>query len=318
VNQVERKPERFGIFQYVFLFSSVLIFPGIQWPLFFWVNGFVPLVVFIFLYGFGWSSGNKIVAQGAVLAFIVSFFLQTLPFYFLALASLPTGYVIARCAGRSEGQMTTGAKGILTLGTCWLVFWGGLVVTNGAFSYSALIQSVQNWLDILLKAYRHNESIPVDSLIVIEQMLTQTKTLFPVILPAILCNFVLLTVWLTMVYGNRLTLKYIGRSPWPEYKLWKLPDKFVWAEILSAALALLPVEPIGTIGINLLILVSVLFIFQGLSIVVFYFNKWNMPLIFRLPLYILAVIQSSGTLILLIIGIADIWLDLRRLNRQPE
>jgi Predicted membrane protein (DUF2232) len=318
VNQVERKPEEIGIFQYVFLFSSVLIFPGIQWPLFFWVNGFVPLVAFIFLYGFGWNSGNRIVVQGAVLALIVCIFLHSLPFYFLALTSLPSGYVIARCAGRSEGQMTTGVKGLLTLGACWLVFWGGLVAIDNAFSYSALIHTIQSWLDILLKAYRHNETIPVDSLIVIEQMLTQTKTLFPVILPAVLCNFALLTVWLTMVYGNRLTLKYVGRSPWPEYKFWKLPDRLIWAEIISAVLALLPLEPVGTIGINMLILVSVLFIFQGLSIVVFFFNKWNMPLLFRLPLYTLAVIQSSGTLLLLIIGVADIWLDLRRLNRQPD
>lgn len=318
MDQVVRKPERTGIFHYVFLFSLVLILPGIQWPLFFWLNGFVPMAVFFFLYCFGEKTGNKILLQGAVLAFVVSFFLQTLPLYLLAITSLPAGYVIARSARRSEGQMATGAKGILTLAACWLIFWGGLVVVDKGYSYSALIQSVQSWVDMLLKAYRNNESIPVDTLIVIDQMLNQTKTFFPVILPAILCNFVLLTVWLTMVLGNRLALKYIGGSPWPEYRLWRLPEKFIWAEIVSAGLALLPFGQVGTVGINLLILVSVLFIFQGLSIVVFFFNKWNMPFMFRLPLYALAIIQSSGTLLLLIIGIADTWLDLRRLNKNSQ
>jgi uncharacterized protein YybS (DUF2232 family) len=316
VSQVERKPEGIRNFQHVFLFSAVLILPGVQWPLFFWINGFVPLTAFVFLYIFGWNSGNKIVFQGAAVALVVCILLQTLPFYLIALVSVPSGYVIARCAARSEGQLLTGLKAILTLGICWLAFWGVLVAVNSAFSYTALIHSVQNWLDFLLKTYRHNETIPVDSLIVIEQMLTRTKTLFPVILPAVLSNFVLLTVWLTMVYGNRLALKFTGRAPWPEYKLWRLPDKLIWAEIFSAVLALVPLTPLANIGINLLILVSILFIFQGFSVVVFYFNKWNMPLFFRIPLYVLAVIQSTGTLIILIIGIADIWLDFRRLNQS--
>ncbi len=316
MSQVERKPDGISIFQHVFLFSTVLILPGVQWPLFFWINGFVPLITFVFLYIFGWNSGNKIVFQGAALALIVCILLRTLPFYLIALASVPSGYVIARCAARSDGQLMTGLKATLALGICWLAFWGGLVAVNSAFSYSALIHDVQNWLDFLLKTYRHNKTIPVDSLILIEQMLTRTKTLFPVILPAVLSNFVLLTVWLTMVYGNRLALKFTGRAPWPEYKLWRLPDKLIWAEIFSAVLALAPLSLLGNIGINLLILVSILFIFQGLSIVVFYLNKWNMPLFFRIPLYILAVIQSTGTLILLIIGIADTWLDLRRLNQS--
>lgn len=314
MDQVEWKPEGTSIFLYVFLFSSVLILPGIQWPLFFWLIGFIPLVVFLFLYGFGWNTGSRILIQGVLLASLVCFFLGTLPLFLLALTSLPAGYIIARSAGKSEEQVATGAKGVLTLGVGWLVFWGGLVVINSAFSYSALIHSMQDWLDMLLKAYRHNESIPVDTLVVVDQMLNRTKVFLPVILPAILSNFVLLTVWLTMVLGNRLARKYTGRSPWPEYRFWRLPEKLIWAEIVSAVFALLPIKPLGTIGINLLILVSVLFIFQGLSIVVFFFNKWNMPTIFRLPLYALAVIQSSGTILLLIIGIADIWLNLRRLN----
>ncbi len=316
--QVERKPAGMGIFNYVLLFSSVIILPGIEWPLFSWLNGFVPLAAFLFLYGFGWNTGSKIVVQGVVLAFAVCFFLRTLPLYVLALTCIPAGYIIARSAVRSENQISAGTKGILALGTCWLVFWGGLIVLDSSFSYSALIHGVQDWMDVLMNAYRNNKSIPVDTLIAIEQMLNQTKTYFPVILPAILCNFVIMTIWFTMVCGNRLALKYIGKAPWPEYKLWKLPDKLIWAAIVAGIFALLPAEPLRTIGINLLIPVSVLFVFQGLSIVVFFFNKWKMPIFFRVPLYVLAVIQSSGTIILLILGIADIWLDIRRLNQQYE
>ena len=317
VSQVEIKPEGMRIFQYVFLLSSVLILPGVQWPLLSWLNGFVPLVAFLFLYGFGWSLGNKIILQAVILACAVGFFLQSMPLILLSLTTLPAGYVVAYAAERSEEQMITGMKGIVCLGICWLVFWGGLIATNNAFSYSALIHSVQEGMDASLNVYRQNNSIPVDKLLLIDQLLNQAKVIFPVILPAILGNIIIVTIWLTMVLGNRLALRYCNKSPWPEYKYWKLPERLIWAAIFSAVLALIPLRPIQPIGINLLLLVGVFYIFQGVAILVYFFDKWNMPIIFRLPLYMIAVIQSSGTFLLLVVGIADIWLDFRRLANKP-
>jgi hypothetical protein len=315
VDQVERKPEGIRIFQYVFLLSSVLVLPGMQWPLLSWLNGFVPLVAFLLLYGFGWNLGNRIILQGVILACVVGFFLRSMPLILLSLTTLPPGYAIAFAAGRSEEQMITGIKGILCLGGCWLVFWGGLIATDNAFSYSALIHSVQEGVDASLNVYRQNNSIPVDKLLLIDQFLNQAKTLFPVILPAILGNIIIVTIWLTMVLGNRLALRYFNKSPWPEYKYWKLPERLIWAAIFSAVLALIPLKPIQPMGINLLLLVGVFYIFQGVAILGYFFDKWNMPIIFRLPLYTIAVIQSSGTFLLLVVGIADIWLDFRRLSK---
>jgi uncharacterized protein YybS (DUF2232 family) len=313
VGQVEIKPEGIRIFQYVFLLSLVLVLPGVQWPLLSWLNGFVPLFAFLYLYRFGWNRGNKILLQGVILACLVGFFLRSMPLILLSLTSLPAGYVIAHSAARSEKQMITGIKGIVCLGPCWLVFWGGLVATNNAFSYSALIHSIQEGMDASLNIYRQNTSIPVDKLLLIDQFINQAKAVFPVILPAILGNIIIMTIWLTMVLGNRLALRYCNKSPWPEYKYWKLPERLIWAAIVSAVLALIPLQPIQPVGINLLLLAGVLYIFQGLAILVYFFDKWNMPIIFRLPLYTIAVIQSSGTFLLLIVGIADIWFDFRRL-----
>lgn len=316
MGQVEKKPERVKNIQYVFFLSLALVLPGIQWPVLSWMSGLVPLFAFILLYGLGWNQGSRIILQGVVLSCVVCFFLKTLPLILLSLTALPAGYIIAHAAGKSDEQMSTGIKGVITLGSCWLLFWGGLVGIQKTFSYSALIHWLQEGVDVSLNVYRQNQNIPVDTLVVIDQMLNQMKVLLPLILPAILTSVVFGMIWLTMVAGNFLLLKNYGKAPWPEYKLWKLPEKLIWAEIFSAALALIPMEPFRNIGINLLILVSMVFVFQGISILVYFFNKWNMPLIFRWFLYIIAVIQSSGTIVLLAIGIADVWLDLRRLNKE--
>ena len=316
VDQVERKPEGLKIFQYILLLSSVLILPGVQWPLFSWLNGLIPLITFLLLYGLGWNLGNRIMLQGTLLACVVGFFLGSMPLVLLSLTGIAPGYVIAYSAGRSEKQVLAGMKGIVCLGFCWLLFWVGLVATDNAFSYSALIHSVQNGMDATLNVYRQNTSIPVDKLLLIDQFLNQVKSIFPIILPAILGNIIIITIWLTMVLGNSLALRYCHKSPWPEYKYWKLPERLIWAVIFSAMLALIPLQPLQPMGINLLLLVGLFYIFQGIAILVYFLDKWNMPIMLRLPLYAIAVIQSAGTLLLLVIGIADIWLDFRRINKE--
>jgi uncharacterized protein YybS (DUF2232 family) len=313
VSQVGIRPEGIKIYQYVFFLSLLLILPGAQGPLFFWLNGLIPLVVFLFLYGFGWKTGSRIVLLGALIACAVSMFFQFFPLFLFSLVAFPAGFAIAHAAARSEDQIITGAKGIICLGACGLLFWGGLVATDDAFSYSGLIQQVQQGMETVLESYRNNSSIPTDRLLEIDQVIRQAKSIFPLILPAILVNGIICTIWLAMVGGNRLALRFFEKRPWPEYKFWKLPDKLIWAAIVSALFALIPVPLFQSVGINCLLTVGIIYFYQGIAILIFFCDKWKIPFFFRLPLYTLAVIQSSGALLLIIAGIADTWLDLRKI-----
>jgi uncharacterized protein YybS (DUF2232 family) len=312
------KPEGIKKLQFVFLLSLVLILPGLQWPVFSWVCGFVPFFSFYILCTFGWNKGNIIILQSTIFSCLVCYFLKMLPLVLLTLLALPSGYIMAYAAGRSESQVYTGLKGILVLGFCWLIFWKVLGATSETLSYSNLIHWLQEGLDVSLNVYRQNQNIPVDTLVVVDQMLNQMKVVLPKILPAILASIVICSIWFAMFAGNQLLLRHYGKSPWPDYKFWKLPEKLIWAEIASASLALIPAEPIRTLGINVLFLVSIFFVFQGISILVYFFNKWNMSVIFRWLLYVIAIIQSSGTILLLAIGVADVWFDFRRLNNDAD
>lgn len=316
MNQVEMKPEGIKIFNYSFFLSLVLVLPGTQWPLFFWVNGLIPLIVFLFLYGFGWKSGGRILLAGVLIASAIGFFLQSLPLLLFSLTSFPAGFVLAHSAEKEEGQITAGLKGIVCLGVCGLLFWGGLMFTDDAFSYSGLIHQVQLGIDAALDSYRNSASVPVDKLLEIDQLFNQAKLIFPIIIPAIFGNLVICTIWLAMLAGNRLALRFFGRCPWPEYKFWKLPEKLIWAAIVPALLVLVADKTLQSVGINCLLLVSVIYVFQGIAILVFFCDKWKIPFFFRLPLYTIAVIQSAGVLLLMIAGIADTWLDLRKMNKE--
>lgn len=318
MSQVEIKPERIRTFQYVFFLSLFLILPGAQWPLFFWLNGLIPLVVFLFLYGFGWKMGGLILLSGALTACAVSMYLSFFPFFLFSLTAFPAGYVIAYAAGRTEDQITTGMKGVLCLGGCGLLFWAGLIAIDNTFTYSGVIQQVQQGMDAVLKSYRNSSSIPVDRLLEIDQVFSQVKSIFPIILPAILGNSIILTIWLTIAGGNGLALRFFGKRPWLEYKYWNLPDKFIWVSIASALFALIPDTRFHSIGINCLLMCGIVYVFQGVAILVYFFDKWRVPYFFRLPLYTLAAIQSTGTVLLMIAGIADIWMDFRKIHKEKS
>jgi len=137
-------------------------------------------------------------------------------------------------------------------------------------------------------------------------------------MPGVLACITLLITWFTMVIGNRMLHKNTGSGPWPEYRFWALPEKLVWALIVSAILVVLPMEPGRTIGLNVLMITGLLYCFQGAAIMLFYFSKWSVPLFLRTLIYVLLFFQTFGVILLGILGIADVWTDLRRLNSTEQ
>ena len=149
----------------------------------------------------------------------------------------------------------------------------------------------------------------------LETTLHWMKVYIPLVMPSILGSFILALTWFTMVLGNILVPKTGGNAPWENYQLWQLPEKIIWPSIGAGLCALLPIQLVRTIGINVLVLLSMIYCFQGLSIAVFFMNKWKVPLLLRSFFYVMVIFQSFGTILLLIFGIGDIWFDFRKLKK---
>ena len=65
-------------------------------------------------------------------------------------------------------------------------------------------------------------------------------------------------------------------------------------------------------------LLAILYFFQGLAIAAFYLNKWKLPKFFRSVMYLMLILQSFGTILLTVVGIADVWFDIRKLFRIEQ
>ncbi|MDD3814554.1 MAG: DUF2232 domain-containing protein [Desulfocapsaceae bacterium] len=318
MSQVPEIPDRIEIFRHIFIVTGVFLLPALQSAVFGWMYFVVPLLVFYYLYRYGRNSGGKYILHGLLVALVIGALLQVASQIMTGMILIPTGFILARSAFQGETPALTGFKGVVVLSLSWFLFAGIIAVTEGNHPYSMLLLSMNQGMDEALKLYQENEKIPADSLYLLSQTFSQIKERMTQFMPAILTSIALFTVWLAMVLGNRLVTRHTGQSAWPEYQYWHLPEKLIWTVIAAAIMALLPVPMVRTIGFNLLLIASVIYCFQGLSIALFFLNKWKVPLFIRSLLYVIIIFQSLGTIFLSVIGLADVWFDLRHLGSQDS
>ncbi len=303
--------------QHILLVSAVILLPGFLGAIFGWIHMLLPLVVFYYLIRYGNSSGKKYILFGCVLACAAGLIFQIFEQLLFALTLIPTGFMLADSVNRKEKLYIAGLKGTLALIGTWVVAASILSVGLEHHPYTLLVTSLTQGMDEALAYYKANSTVSAETLFLLQETFREMKFWIPKVLPGVLICITLLVTWVTMVMGNRLLFKKTGSRPWPEYRLWVLPEKLVWILIASAALVIIPTVGGRTIGINVLLVSGLLYCFQGLSILVFYFYKWSVPVFLRSIIYVILFFQSFGAIILAIIGVIDVWADVRKLN-SPE
>jgi uncharacterized protein YybS (DUF2232 family) len=98
---------------------------------------------------------------------------------------------------------------------------------------------------------------------------------------------------------------------------WKAPEFLIWGLIVSGFVMFIPgVELFRTLAANLLLVFGACYFFQGLAIIAFYLNKNKIPRFVRGVVYLFIVFQQIFTLLVVGLGLFDLWVDFRRLRKQ--
>jgi uncharacterized protein YybS (DUF2232 family) len=136
------------------------------------------------------------------------------------------------------------------------------------------------------------------------------------IMPAVMIIITLFVVW-----SNLLLARFLLRSKqlfYPDFgKLnqWKAPEPLVWVAIASGVLLLMSHPGLKVLAINGLIVVMMIYFFQGIAIVSFYFEKKQLPKILRALFYGLIAMQQLLLLVVIAVGFFDMWIDFRRTRK---
>jgi uncharacterized protein YybS (DUF2232 family) len=156
-------------------------------------------------------------------------------------------------------------------------------------------------------------NISEDQIGMIRENVPQIIEFFTGIFPALALSGVVLIVWLNLLTGRSL----LGRNAdlfidLGDLCLWKAPEKLVWLLIGAGVMTLAPVDILDIIGMNLLIISCLVYLFQGIAITGFFFRQRKVPRILRWLFYILIAVQQYMVILVIAFGLFDIWIDFRK------
>ncbi len=315
-SQENKQPKIGGIVRSILFASLIIILPGVQWSLFGWLYIFLPLMALYTLGSYGGFTGKRLLGIAVAISFVAYLLLRNFEFFVFSFALLLSGYVLFLSTERQDTPAVSGLKSSLTLAGSWVVILVALSIGSDVSAYGQFLSSLDEGIAEALNYYRQNNDISAETLVMLETTLRWMRVYIPLIMPSILGSFILVLTWFTMVLGNILLPKTGGTAPWVSYQFWQLPEKIIWLAIGAGLFAILPIQLLRIIGINVLVLLSMIYCFQGMSIAIFFMNKWKVPLLLRSFFYVMIVFQSFGTILLLIFGIGDIWFDFRKLKQK--
>lgn len=242
----------------------------------------------------------------------VAFLSGRFEIFLFVLTLLPLGYCLYLNGSHKKDEAATGGYGVLTLGGGWLVFWILYGILSGTHPYQQLVTMLDSGFVAAYEMYKTSSEISAEMQKDLAAVIFELRALVPVILPGLLACTVLITVWMNQLVWNSLLLHiYPDKAPWPPYSRWKLPEQLVWLPIVATMLLLLGGGRLKDIALNVLLITGVVYFFQGLAVFIHLLARWNVPRYFRILLYLMLIIQSYGLILVSLLGVADIWFNLR-------
>jgi len=176
--------------------------------------------------------------------------------------------------------------------------------------YNKVVQAISEDLDQSLALYKETSSGIYQA--ELESRFRQFKEVVMRFLPGLLGS-VFLTISLSNILVPKIYLAKCLKSEAfaPVFPQWKLPEPMVWVIITAGGLAFLGKGILKVCGGNALLLLSSIYFFQGIAVVAFYFGRLKVPAFIRWITYILLCIQWYGLMLVVVIGLSDVWFNLR-------
>lgn len=136
------------------------------------------------------------------------------------------------------------------------------------------------------------------------------------IFPALIIAGTLITLWLNVMVLNRLLIRLGASPPFGDLSLWAAPEHLVWGIITGGISVVSGIEILKIAGLNILIVFFVIYFFQGMAVVSYYFKRKGVPDGIKAIAYFLIIIYLH--VLAFLVGLFDTWFDFRKLSRPKE
>jgi uncharacterized protein YybS (DUF2232 family) len=157
-----------------------------------------------------------------------------------------------------------------------------------------------------------------DGIALLKERAAQIVEMILQLLPALVLLSFAFIVLINLLYLRR---RFPARqSEWfaiEHLREWKGPESLVWGLILCGFALFIPaLGMVQAVAANLLLVICAYYFAQGLAVIGFYFHKNKVPRFLRGLTYLLIVFQQIFTLLVVGLGLFDLWGDFRRLGKD--
>lgn len=266
---------------------------------------FLPLPVLFFRLKLGRNGGGVIVSLSFLALILMTRGLGFDILYFGSL--LMTGLFLGECIERQFSiEKTMIVTTLLVVFAAFAAF--ALYTLSQGLSMGAVLSDYLNRYFTMTADLYREMGMEKDQI----EMLNSA---FLMVLPGMFLVSFLATVWMNiLIIRNLLLRKGISLKSMQALNRFRVPEFLVWVVIATGLTLMLPHETIKAVSINCLIVLMLVYFFQGIAVVSFYFQKKNAPLFLRVLCYSLIAVQLYFLILVIGVGFFDNWLNLRKLD----
>jgi len=277
---------------------------------------FIPLPTLFYRSKLGRKTGALIPVLTIILmmVFLGGISIDTLFFFELLLL----GFILSELFELDlsvEKTMLYASSAVLLTAIVCLLFYSQAFNTGIIALVSEYV--VKN-LELTLMLYE-NMGVSEENIQMISGSLENIQYVLIRIIPAIVVASTFFVSWTCLLIAKpMLRSKELFYPAFGSLNLWKAPDILIWGLIGSGFALFLPHKTLKIIGLNVLLILMTIYFFQGIGIVSFYFEKKQFSRMLRFFLYSLIALQQILLLLVIGLGIFDMWLNFRKLEISQD
>ncbi len=282
----------------------------------FFFSLFIPLPILFYRSKLGRTTGIIVYILSIIMMIVMTGSISLDIFFFAELLLL--GFVLSELIEMRlsiEKTISYACASVLITGIVILFFYSNLSNTG---IYNLVSGYISRNLDLTMAMYE-SMGVSEESIHIISNSMEKIQYVLIRIIPAMLISLTLFVSWVSLLIAKpALKAKNIFFPDFGSLKLWKGPEFMVWIFIGCGVTLIFPDNTFKILGLNGLIILMTIYFFQGIAIVSFYFEKKNVPRIFRIFLYSVLALQQLVLLSVIGLGFFDMWLNFRKLGIKKE
>ena len=274
-----------------------------------------PLPFLYYATKWGLYQGAKIAAVTVLVVGLIGKLTGFPQIVFLCIEFGVLGLIISETFRRnySFGLSVFCGTGLILLLGALIVILTGLSRQMGPIEL--ILDYFQSNLDETLRVYEKMGSDP-EQIALFKEFTEMLMAVIAKTYPALAIVGTGSVVWMNILLSRPLFRATNLRYPFGRMDRWSAPEPMVWGAIAAGFMLLVFEGALNMLALNGLIVMVVIYVFHGLSIVLYYLNKYRVPAWVRFGVYFLLLFQQIFLLVLALAGLFDQWFNFRRMNRQ--